>query len=123
MSRLLAGVEGQAPQLVRADQALVWIDPETQFVRRSVSPPAEGFETELVLGELPAGARINYAAPAIPGLEEHLFVLSGCLNLTVEGDAHSLRPEDCLRFRLFGTTQFHNPGPSRVRYLIAITQP
>jgi len=123
MSRLLAEAEADPPQLVRAAAQPIWTDPETGFRRRSVSPPAAGFTAELMAGELPAGAVIAYAAPPISGLEQHVWMLSGRLDLTVESVTHALEPGDCLRFRLFGATRFVCPGPDAARYLIAICRP
>src|ERR1700744_533624 len=55
MSRLLAEGEAEPPQLVRHDAQTLWVDPETGFRRRGVSPPAIGFAAELIGGELPPG--------------------------------------------------------------------
>jgi transcriptional regulator with XRE-family HTH domain len=123
MSRLLAEVEADPPSLLhRTDQPL-WVDPETGFRRRSVSPPARGYAGEMLEGELPPGAVIAYEAPAVAGLEQHVLMLDGRLDLTVEGQKHRLEPGGCLRFRLFGPTRFACPGPGPARYLIAVIQP
>jgi transcriptional regulator with XRE-family HTH domain len=123
MSRLLAEVEADPPSLLyRTDQPL-WVDPETGFRRRSVSPPARGYAGEVLEGELPSGAVIGYDAPAVAGLEQHVLMLGGGLELTVEGQTHRLEAGDCLRFRLFGPTRFACPGPGPARYVIAVIQP
>lgn len=123
MSRLLAEVEAEPPQLIRVARQPLWTDPETGFRRRNVSPPATGFSTELVLGELPAGASIAYDAPPVPNLEHHVTVLDGVLDLTVDEAAHRLEAGDCLRYRLLGGSRFAAPGPLPARYLIAISKP
>ncbi|MBX9446774.1 helix-turn-helix domain-containing protein [Dickeya chrysanthemi] len=123
MSSLLAEVEIQLPQKLSAAQQPVWIDPETGFIRRVVSPPSAGFRAEMIHGELPAGARIEYHAPPLAGLEHHLYVLEGQLVMTLEGVINTLGPQDSLRYRLYGASGFHNPGPDAVRYLIAICTP
>jgi transcriptional regulator with XRE-family HTH domain len=123
MSRLLAEVEADPPLLLRAAEQVVWTDPETGFVRRSVSPPAAGYAMEMMTGELPRGAVIAYDAPPISGVEQHLWMLAGRLDLTVEGREHRLAAGDCLRFRLFGSTRFACPGPASARYVIAICRP
>ena len=123
MSRLLAEVEADPPRLVRAAEQAVWTDPETGFERRSLSPPATGYDAELVLGRLPPRATIAYDAPPVAGLEQHLWMLSGRLDLTVEGITHRLGVGDCLRFRLFGPTRFACPGPAPAQYVIAICRP
>lgn len=123
MSRLLAEVEADPPSLLhRADQHL-WVDPATGFRRRSVSPPARGYAGELLEGELPAGAVIAYDAPPVAGLEQHVLMIGGQLELTVDSRTHRLVAGDCLRFRLFGPTRFVSPGPSPAHYLIALVQP
>jgi transcriptional regulator with XRE-family HTH domain len=123
MSRLLAEAEADPPELMRAAAQLIWTDPETGFRRRGLSPPAAGFTAELMAGELPAGAVIAYESPPIAGLEQHVWMLSGRLDLTVESVTHRLEPGDCLRFRLFGATRFACPGPDAARYMIAICRP
>ncbi len=123
MSRLIAEVEAEPALVVRGDAQTVWTDPETGFCRRLVSPPAAGFDAELVEARLPAGAVIAYAAPGMAGLEQHIWMLAGVLELTVEGTAYRLHAGDCLRFRLFGATRFTAPGPDDARYAIVVCRP
>ncbi|BAJ29459.1 MULTISPECIES: helix-turn-helix domain-containing protein [Kitasatospora] len=123
VSRLLAEVEAEPPGLLRAAEQPRWHDPATGFARRSVSPPHPGLRAELVEGTLPPGARIAYQAPPVPGLEQHLWVLEGELELELDGAAHRLAAGDCLRYRLHGASGFHCPGPDPVRYLIALVLP
>ncbi|HEY4173291.1 MAG TPA: XRE family transcriptional regulator [Rhodopila sp.] len=123
MSRLIAETEIEAPSHLRAADQATWVDPETGFRRRGVSPPAAGLDAELVEATLPAGKTISYAAPALQGLEQHIWMLSGTLTLTVEAKTHRLEPGDCLRFRLFGPTRFDAPGPDDARYLLVVCRP
>ncbi|MCU0945619.1 MAG: helix-turn-helix domain-containing protein, partial [Rubritepida sp.] len=74
LSRLMAEAEGAAPPLVPAAAQPLWTDPETGFRRRVVSPPGPGLRLELVAGELPEGAAVDYAAPPVPGMEQHLWL-------------------------------------------------
>jgi len=123
MSSVLAEVEGEPSKLLRRDRQSVWDDPETGFQRRSISPPAPGFKTELVQGALPAGADIAYAASPVPDLEHHVVMLGGVLDLTVEGETYRLTHGDCLRYRLLGSSRYFAPGPDAAVYVIAITKP
>lgn len=123
MSQLLLDAEAQAPSLVAADAAAVWVDPETGFRRTSLSPPAPGYAVEIVRGELPAGAAIAYEHPPIGGLEHHVVVLDGLLEVVIEGQTHRLRSLDCLRYRLAGASRFHNPGRRTASYLVVIRRP
>jgi transcriptional regulator with XRE-family HTH domain len=123
MSRLIAEAEAEPVACLRAADQAVWTDPETGFRRRSVSPPAAGFDAELVEAVLPAGADIAYAAPGVQGLEQHIWMLAGTLALTVEGATHRLGAGDCLRFRLFGPTRFVALGPEAARYALVVVRP
>jgi transcriptional regulator with XRE-family HTH domain len=120
MSRLLAEIEGDAPALVaRADQP-EWIDPATGFRRRSVSPPSLDFDCEVLQCELPAGARIDYPLTPRLGLEHHLYLQDGALELTIEGAVHRLRAGDCLRYKLIGASSFLATGRRPARYILVL---
>ncbi|MEA1650371.1 XRE family transcriptional regulator [Nitrospirillum sp. BR 11164] len=123
MSRLLAEVEADPQQFIPRESQPTWTDPETGFRRRGVSPPAGGYMTEMVEGALPAGAVIAYQAPSVAGLEHHLWMLAGRLELTLDGTHHALSAGDTLRYRLTGGSRFHCPGPEAAHYVIAITRP
>ena len=120
MSRLLAEIEGDAPALVaRADQP-EWVDPATGFRRRSVSPPSLNFDCEVLCCELPAGARIDYPLPPRLGLEHHLYLQEGALELTIEGRVHRLSAGDCLRYKLAGASGFLATGRGPARYILVL---
>ncbi|HLI13362.1 MAG TPA: XRE family transcriptional regulator [Alphaproteobacteria bacterium] len=120
MSRLLAQVEAAATALVPAAAQPVWTDPETGFRRRSVSPPAPGFACELLACALPAGAHITYDAAPQPGLEHHLYLQAGALEVTIDGSRHRLAPGDCLRYHLYGASEFRTSKARGAKYLLAI---
>ncbi|WP_406098893.1 helix-turn-helix domain-containing protein [Streptomyces sp. NBC_01013] len=123
MSRLLLEVEAQPAQLVPAGRQAVWRDETTDFVRRSVSPPHAGLRAEVVEGILGPGAAIAYEKPPVPGLEQHIWVLEGTLEVAVDDTVHTVGRGDCLRFLLRGSSRFHCPGPERVRYALMIVAP
>ena len=109
--------------LVRKGEQPVWEDRRAGFVRRSVSPPHAGLRAELVEGRLTAGADIAYDRPPVPGLEQHIRVLEGALDVTVQEVEHHLGAVDCLRMRVWGPTRFRCPGPGAVRYALAVVLP
>jgi quercetin dioxygenase-like cupin family protein len=111
MSQLLSEVEAGPAQLVRVAEQQVWEDRASGFVRRSVSPPHAGLRGELVEGRLTAGADIAYDRPPVPGLEQHIWVLDGALEVTAQDVEQRLAAGDCLRLRVWGATRFRCPGP------------
>ncbi|GGQ76100.1 helix-turn-helix domain-containing protein [Streptomyces asoensis] len=123
MSRLLGEAEAQAALVVRAGEQSVWEDRASGFVRRSVSPPHPALRGELVEGRLAAGADLSYDRPPVAGLEQHLWVLEGALEVTADGVAHHLDAGDCLRLRVWGPTRFRCAGDDEVRYVLAVVLP
>jgi quercetin dioxygenase-like cupin family protein len=118
MSRLMHMVEDAFTALVRRDAQPVWADDSVGFRRRTVSPPARALAGEAVECTLGPGARIEYARPPRRGLEHHLLLLEGGLEVTVGGESHALAPGDCLRYRLEGPIAFATPADSGARYLL-----
>ncbi|MEU6064097.1 XRE family transcriptional regulator [Streptomyces sp. NPDC047082] len=123
MSQLLSEVESAPALVLRAAEQSVWEDRASGFVRRSVSPPHAGLRGELVEGRLTAGADIAYDRPPVPGLEQHIWVLAGALEITAQDVRHRLDTGDCLRLRVWGATRFRCPGPENVRYVLAVVLP
>lgn len=120
MSRLMAMVESDFAPLIPRDQQSRWEDPETGLIRRMVSPPAQTLRAELLECVLPAGKRIEYTNPPQPGLEHHIFVLDGYLELTVDGQLHPLHKGDCLRYQLHGPSIFETGNDTFAKYILII---
>jgi transcriptional regulator with XRE-family HTH domain len=120
MSRLMQMVEVDFAPLLRRAAQPVWTDPETGFRRRSVSPPARSLAAEVLECELEPGTRIAYDRPPRPGLEHHLLLARGQLTVALDGQAHDLRPGDCLRYQLFGRSTFATPDHCGARYMLFI---
>src|SRR5919202_1401460 len=63
LSELIARAEHSDRRLARAADQPAWIDPDTGYTRRALSP-ASGGPLELVEVELPAGAQVSYPPDA-----------------------------------------------------------
>ncbi|THH38920.1 XRE family transcriptional regulator [Aliishimia ponticola] len=120
ISQLLSPMEQAFQPVIRRSEQAVWTDPGHAFTRRSVSPPSGQLSVELIEATLGEDQTITYAAPAVPGQEHHLYVLSGEIEITVEGRTHPLRQGDCLRYVLFGETVFRTAA-SPCSYVIALS--
>lgn len=120
LSRLMAMVETTFDPLMPHDQQTVWVDPETGFRRRSVSPPSQTLRAEMLECELPPDTCLDYAQPPRPGLEHHLFLLEGHLQMTVEDETFDLEPGDCLRYRLHGSNRFRTGPHHPARYVLVM---
>ena len=64
--------------------------------------------------------RIAYDQPPRLGLEHHLLLIEGALEVTIEERSYDLRPGDCLRYQLYGASVFATPDRSGARYILAV---
>ena len=123
LSRLMAEAENGPPALVRAKDQVNWKDPASGYVRRVVSPPHPHLKGELVEVFLPAGASVSYDASPLPGLEHHLWMLDGVVDIEIEGTAFRVTKGDCARYILSGPSRFECRSKRQARYLIALVHP
>lgn len=118
LSRLMHMAEEGFTPLIRRNVQTIWNDPGISFRRRAVSPPAQTLAGEVIEGEIGPATRIDYDKSPKQGLEHHLVLLEGQLEVTVGGVAYELKPGDCLRYQLFGPSSFATPKRVSARYLI-----
>jgi transcriptional regulator with XRE-family HTH domain len=121
LSELIARAETDRVRLVRRDQQPVWVDPETRYLRRAVSPPASG-AVELVEVELPAGAEVPYPAAAFGFIDQQIWVLAGQLRFVEGTEVHELNPGDCLHLGAPADCVFVNRSRTPCRYLVVVAK-
>jgi transcriptional regulator with XRE-family HTH domain len=118
LSDLLAPPEVPAFVSRRADRPR-WQDPQTGFIRETVSPPLTGSSVEIVEVQLPPHAQVDYGMPAPPGYAQHVIALTG--HLRIEQDqATDLGPGDALYMVPGGEFSFRNTGSTPCRYLVVM---
>jgi transcriptional regulator with XRE-family HTH domain len=120
MSRLMHMVEDDFVPLVRQSTQSVWTDQTVGFRRRLVSPPAHGLAAEVLECELEPGMCITYDRPPRSGLEHHLLLIEGQLEVSVDERTYDLRPGDCLRYQLFGPSAFVTSEQCSAKYILII---
>ncbi|MFC7527867.1 helix-turn-helix domain-containing protein [Actinoplanes sp. GCM10030250] len=119
LSELFARTEGESPRLARLADQTVWVDPETGYRRRSVSPA--GGPVQLVEVELPAGAKVSYPADSYAVAHHQIYVLDGRLRFH-EGDLrHDLGAGDCLELGAPVPCAYENPAGRACRYLVVLS--
>ena len=121
LSELIARAEGDDRRLVRAGEQPVWVDPDTGYRRRAVSPPG-GAPLELVEVELPAGADVALVSGTYAFLHQQIWVLAGHLRFHEGEDVHELDAGDCLQLGPAQDCRFVNPGAGACRYLVALVK-
>jgi transcriptional regulator with XRE-family HTH domain len=113
--------EGEASPLCRRQEQQVWRDPETGYLRRSVSPPGTASDVDIVDVEFPAGARIGFPPHAASsGMAQHIWLFDGELEMTTGETVYRLHPGDCLFMPVAEGHVFHNPGNKPARYCVVL---
>jgi len=121
LSELVARAEGDERRLARLAEQPVWVDPDSGYRRRAVSPPAGG-PLELVEVELPAGATVPMPADTYRFIHQQIWVLAGVLTFR-EGEAeHRLDTGDCLQLGPPAPCEFRNDINRTCRYLVALSK-
>lgn len=123
LSRLMAEAEQGPPSVVRAKEQVTWKDPASGYVRRIVSPPHPQLKGEMVEVIIPAGASVSYDASPVPGMEHHLWMLDGVVDIEIEGAALRVEKGDCARYALSGPARYECRGKRPARYVIALVHP
>ena len=114
------GGEPASPAIRLADQP-VWTDPASGYVRRRLSPGAPS-PLQLVEVVFPAGATVALdSAVHDADIHQQVWLIDGCMRLTVGETPWMLETGDCLAMRLDQPIVFHNPGDTPARYLVALT--
>ncbi|WP_160011008.1 helix-turn-helix domain-containing protein [Rhizobium sp. 18055] len=113
--------EGEVSPLSRRQDQQVWRDPETGYLRRSVSPSGTQSDVDIVDVEFPAGARVSFPPHAAShGMTQHIWLFDGELEMTTGETVHRLAPGDCLFMPVAEGHAFHNPGNTPARYCVVL---
>ena len=123
MAALFSGLEDPGEDLVSHAVQQEWADPQTGFIRRNVSPARTGYKGSVIEGTLPAGSEVTYSDTPILGLEHHLLLRSGRLEVVLGEASHVLEAGDCLRFKLTSGNSYRAPGPEDAHYLLCVITP
>ena len=119
MSTLLSRAEGDGGRISRARDQHVWQDPDSKYIRRSLSPNPGG-PLDLVVAELPPGARVSYPANNYGFTRHQIWVQEGHLTFVEGAVTHELRPGDCLELGTASDCTFANRSGRPCRYLVAV---
>lgn len=109
-----------SPMARHAEQPL-WRDPDSGYLRRSVSPPGLGSPVDIVEVEFPPEGRVVLPPqPHLHSMTQHIWLLSGVLVMTAGDDIWQMAAGDCLFMPIGVETVFANPSPDPARYAVII---
>jgi transcriptional regulator with XRE-family HTH domain len=119
MSALMARAEMQQGRFLKREEQPVWIDPQTGYERRHVSPKSD-LPLDLVRVELPAGAEVPMPASAYAFMRQLIWVLEGQLTF-LEGDTrHLMSAGDCLELGRPTDCVFKNESGEPCTYAVLV---
>lgn len=119
MSTLMARAEMQDGRLLRKEDQPLWIDPQSGYVRRHVSPRSD-LPLDLVHIELPPKAEIPMPASAYAFLRQLIWVLRGTLVFMEGGTRHELHEGDCLELGPPADCAFKNESGKPCNYAVVV---
>ena len=120
LSALFAATEAPASPLARFGDQPTWRDPASRYLRRNVSPAGTGSLVEITEIEFPAGASVAFDSTRLAGKDQHVWVLSGTLEMEVGGELFRLETGDCLFMRFDRPVLFRNPTQRATRYAVIV---
>ncbi|MDE1184282.1 XRE family transcriptional regulator [Paraburkholderia sp.] len=121
LSTLLALAEQTGDRLNRHAQQAVWVDPESGYSRRRISP-ANGGMLELLEVELPPRVRVPYPSDAFVFQHQQIWVEEGELTFREGAQMHRLEAGDCLQLGSAADCEFINAGHKPCRYIVALVR-
>ncbi len=120
ISQLIGGKTETAALLTRRSEQPEFVESGSGFTRRSLSPLYRGRGVDFVLNTLPAGQRTGPFPSHRPGVEEHLYLQSGKLAVTVGDEVYALSVGDFLFYPADRPHTFENTGTDDAVYFIVI---
>lgn len=121
LASLFDAPAARAEPVARAADQPIWRDPHSGYRRRNVSPAGAGSSIQIVEVHFPPRARVAYdSAAREPALHQQVWVLDGCIEVTLGDTCHRLQAGDCLALRLDQPLSYHNPTRKSARYAVVI---
>ena len=123
LAGLLVRAEGEGAQqrLTRAADQPVWRDPATGYSRRQVFARPD-HPVEVIQVEMPAGKSVDLPASSYARIRQAVWVQSGELVITENGERHVLAKGDCLGFGAPAETTFANETRAPCTYLVVLAR-
>ncbi|EXB08856.1 helix-turn-helix family protein [Acinetobacter sp. 1396970] len=109
------------PFICRNEQA-EWQDPETGYVRRTVSPPNLKLPFQIVEIEFPPHARITYEiSESSKVVQQQIWVVEGQIDIQLGKNSYALGEGDCLAMQLDQPVIYSNNSSQVARYILVVS--
>ena len=117
----VVGLSDRPPErLMRFANQPTWRDPESGYRRRHASAQDAASGIEIVIVDLPAGAKIPYSPWGRRAYTQQLLMLEGRITVHIDLKNFELTPGDCLDFDVMRPVVFENPHDAAARYVVIV---
>jgi transcriptional regulator with XRE-family HTH domain len=120
LSDVVALAEKPPERLMRLADQPHWRDPESGYRRRHASPPDAASGIEIIVVDLPAGARVPYSPWGRNAYTQQLLMLEGAISVHIDAKTLKLRAGDCLDFDVMRAVTFENETRQDARYIMIV---
>ncbi len=107
-------------RVMRANARKRFVDPESGIERVSLSEELLAGGVDVVLYRLPGGKDTGAFAPHRRGVQEHLIVVRGKVDVHIGDDVAHLAAEDSISYAADASHRYRNPGKSMVEMILLI---
>jgi transcriptional regulator with XRE-family HTH domain len=115
------GLSDRPPErLARLADQPIWRDPETGYRRRHASAQNVASGMEIIVVDLPGGARVPYSPWGRRAYTQQLLMLAGKLTVHIDLKRFDLNEGDCLDFDVMRAVTFENPGEVPAKYIVIV---
>ncbi|MFW1773265.1 helix-turn-helix domain-containing protein [Acinetobacter seifertii] len=109
------------PVIHRNEQA-EWRDPETGYIRRTVSPPNLRLPFQIVEIEFPSHSRVTYEiSESSKVVQQQLWVVEGQIDIQLGKNSYALGKGDCLAMQLDQPVIYSNNSSQVARYILVVS--
>ena len=109
------------PVIHRNEQA-EWRDPETSYIRRTVSPPNLKLPFQIVEIEFPPHSRVTYEiSESSKVVQQQLWVFEGQIDIQLGENSYALGQGDCLAMQLDQPVIYSNNSAQVARYILVVS--
>ena len=112
-----------SPQpLIQRNEQAEWRDPETGYIRRTVSPPNLRLPFQIVEIEFPPHSRVTYEiSESSKVVQQQLWVVEGQIDIQLGNNSYALGQGDCLAMQLDQPVIYSNNSSQVARYILVVS--
>jgi len=119
LATLMQKQESVESAIIRKNERLSYVDPDTSIMKQIVSPSFDSADVEITFVTIPAGASTGLITAANSGCKEYLVLIRGAIKVKIGQDnICELHEEDALYFEAHKEHEIINTGIIAAEYFL-----